>query len=265
MNLDMKKSKQVLKKMSNKLSMSSASLAEGILSIINTKMSDAIRTITVKQGIDPREFSLVAFGGAAPMHAIWIAEELEINEIIVPLSPGTFSAWGMLQTDIRKDLNKNFYTPLDGVKKDSLIKIFKQLTNEATKLLKSEGVEKKRMLFNFSIDMRYIGQEYYVSIPVSSAIDLKKIEKDFHKTYNNKYGHSQLNAPVEITNLRLAAIGLINRAIDYSKKFTVKKINKFKKKFKRSVIFNNKKYNTNVIDRSLKKKAPLQLFLPGIQ
>ena len=106
--------------------------------------------------------------------------------------------------------------------------------------------------------MRYIGQEYYVNIPVSSAIDLKKIEKDFHKTYNNKYGHSQLNAPVEITNLRLAAIGLINRAIDYSKKFTVKKINKFKKKFKRSVIFNNKKYNTNVIDRnSIKIKDTL--------
>ena len=76
------------------------------------------------------------------------------------------------------------------------------------------------MLFNFSIDMRYVGQEYYVSIPVSSAIDLKKIEKDFHKTYNDKYGHSQLNAPVEITNLRLAAFGLIDRPIDYSKNDT---------------------------------------------
>ena len=101
----------------DKLSMKSVGLAEGILSIINTKMSDAIRTITVKQGIDPREFSLVAYGGAAPMHAVWIAEELEIKEIIVPPSPGTFSEWGMLQTDIRKDLNINFYFPLAVVKK----------------------------------------------------------------------------------------------------------------------------------------------------
>ena len=250
MNLQLNKSKQVLKKMSNKLSMKSVGLAEGILSIINTKMSDAIRTITVKQGIDPREFSLVAYGGAAPMHAVWIAEELEIKEIIVPPSPGTFSAWGMLQTDIRKDLNINFYFPLAVVKKESLKKRFKELTNEASILLKSEGVTKNKMVFNFSVDMRYIGQEYYVNITVNPLLDLKKIEKDFHKTYNDKYGHSQLNAPVEITNLRLAAFGLIDRPIDYSKNLDIKKNNQINKKINRKVIFGNKKYSTNVINRN---------------
>ena len=250
MNLQLSKSKQVLKKMSGKLSMQSVSLAEGILSIINTKMSDAIRTITVKQGIDPREFSLVAYGGAAPMHAVWIAEELEIKEIIVPPSPGTFSAWGMLQTDIRKDLNINFYFPFAVVKKESLKKRFKELANEASLLLKSEGVEKNKMVFNFSVDMRYIGQEYYVNIPVNPLLDLKKIEKDFHKTYNNKYGHSQLNAPVEITNLRLAAFGLIDRPINYSKNLDTKKTKQINKIIKRKVIFDNKKYNINVINRN---------------
>ena len=250
MNLQLNKSKQVLKKMSDKLSMKSVGLAEGILSIINTKMSDAIRTITVKQGIDPREFSLVAYGGAAPMHAVWIAEELEIKEIIVPPSPGTFSAWGMLQTDIRKDLNINFYFPLAVVKKESLKKRFKELTNEASILLKSEGVTKNKMVFNFSVDMRYIGQEYYVNITVNPLLDLKKIEKDFHKTYNDKYGHSQLNAPVEITNLRLAAFGLIDRPIDYSKNLDIKKNNQINKKINRKVIFGNKKYSTNVINRN---------------
>ena len=250
MNLQLNKSKQVLKKMSDKLSMKSVGLAEGILSIINTKMSDAIRTITVKQGIDPREFSLVAYGGAAPMHAVWIAEELEIKEIIVPPSPGTFSAWGMLQTDIRKDLNINFYFPFAVVKKESLKKRFKELTNEASILLKSEGVTKNKMVFNFSVDMRYIGQEYYVNIPVNPLLDLKKIEKDFHKTYNDKYGHSQLNAPVEITNLRLAAFGLIDRPIDYSKNLDIKKNNQIKKRINRKVIFGNKKYSTNVINRN---------------
>ena len=250
MNLQLNKSKQVLKKMSDKLSMKSVGLAEGILSIINTKMSDAIRTITVKQGIDPREFSLVAYGGAAPMHAVWIAEELEIKEIIVPPSPGTFSAWGMLQTDIRKDLNINFYFPFAVVKKESLKKRFKELTNEASILLKSEGVTKNKMVFNFSVDMRYIGQEYYVNIPVNPLLDLKKIEKDFHKTYNDKYGHSQMNAPVEITNLRLAAFGLIDRPIDYSKNLDIKKNNQINKKINRKVIFGNKKYSTNVINRN---------------
>ena len=250
MNLQLNKSKQVLKKMSDKLSMKSVGLAEGILSIINTKMSDAIRTITVKQGIDPREFSLVAYGGAAPMHAVWIAEELEIKEIIVPPSPGTFSAWGMLQTDIRKDLNINFYFPFAVVKKESLKKRFKELTNEASILLKSEGVTKNKMVFNFSVDMRYIGQEYYVNIPVNPLLDLKKIEKDFHKTYNDKYGHSQLNAPIEMTNLRLAAFGLIDRPIDYSKNLDIKKNNQINKKINRKVIFGNKKYSTNVINRN---------------
>ena len=87
-------------------------LAEGMLAIVNANMADAMRTITVKQGIDPREFALVAFGGAGPMHAVWLAEELEIGEVIVPWSPGTFSAWGMLQTDIRHDVVRSFYRPL---------------------------------------------------------------------------------------------------------------------------------------------------------
>ena len=83
-------------------------------------MADAIRTITVKKGIDPREFSLVAFGGAGSMHAAWLAEELEIEEIIVPNDPGTFSAWGMLQTDIRRDLTVNFYNSFASLQKEKI-------------------------------------------------------------------------------------------------------------------------------------------------
>ncbi|MDC1296555.1 hydantoinase/oxoprolinase family protein, partial [Alphaproteobacteria bacterium] len=98
MNLNINASENSLLKISKQLSISPSQLAEGILSIINAKMADAIRTITVKKGIDPREFSLVAFGGAGSMHAVWLAAELEIEEIIVPNDPGTFSAWGMLQT-----------------------------------------------------------------------------------------------------------------------------------------------------------------------
>ena len=79
-------------------------MAEGVVDIINAKMADAIRTITVQRGIDPRDFSLVAFGGAGPAQAGALAEELQIREVIVPVHPGAFSAWGMLQTDIRHDL-----------------------------------------------------------------------------------------------------------------------------------------------------------------
>ena len=127
MNLNTKASENSLLKISKELSISPAELAEGILAIINAKMADAIRTITVKKGIDPREFSLVAFGGAGSMHAAWLAEELEIEEIIVPNDPGTFSAWGMLQTDIRRDLTVNFYNSFASLQKEKIQNSFNKL------------------------------------------------------------------------------------------------------------------------------------------
>ena len=84
--------------------------AEGILSISNAAMADAMRTITVSQGVDPRKFTLVAFGGAGPMAAVFLAEELDIDEVLIPRFPGTFSAWGMLQTDLRQDFTQSFFS-----------------------------------------------------------------------------------------------------------------------------------------------------------
>ena len=257
MQLDSTSSEKVIRNMAKKLSMTKVELAEGILSIINAKMADAIRTITIKNGIDPREFSLVAFGGAGSMHAIWIAEELEIKEIIVPPNPGNFSAWGMLQTDIRRDLTKNYFTILSETKKSNLKKFFNELIDEASNLLKSEGVSNKKMLFYRTADMRYIGQEYYVNISIDSSLNLNKINSDFHNTYKKTFGHSTPDAPVEIINLRLVAIGLVDRVIDYSKinnQKTTKRVN-IKK---REVIFNNVKHLTNIINRnSIKLKDRL--------
>ena len=257
MKLDVMSSNKVIKNMAKKLSMTKVDLAEGILSIINAKMADAIRTITIKHGIDPREFSLVAFGGAGSMHAIWIAEELEIKEIIVPPNPGTFSAWGMLQTDIRKDLTKNYFTILSEAKKDNLNKHFNELINEASSLLKGEGVSNKKMLFYRTADMRYIGQEYYVNIAIDPSLNLKKINLNFHNNYKKTFGHSTPDAPVEIINLRLVAIGLVDRVIDYSKLIN-QQIKKNAQIIKREVIFNKKKHETSIIDRnSIKLKDRL--------
>ena len=149
MDLDLDASTSVLDNLSKKLNISAVELAEGILSIINAKMADAIRTITVKEGIDPREFSLVAFGGAGSMHAVWLAEELEIKEIIVPNDPGTFSAWGMLQTDIRRDLTVNFYQNFQTLEENKLLESYNNLKEEATCLLYTSpsprDVEESRM------------------------------------------------------------------------------------------------------------------------
>ena len=245
MDLDLNASESVLKSLSEKLNISSTELAEGILSIINAKMADAIRTITVKEGIDPREFSLVAFGGAGSMHAVWLAEELEINEIIVPNDPGTFSAWGMLQTDIRRDLTVNFYQNFQSLEKEKLLENFNKLKDEAIALLKSENVNENDMSFSLTADMRYIGQEYYVNVDISEPFDLNEINNNFHKTYEKQYGHSTPEGPSEFINLRLIATGKIKKTD------SVKSIENDKtiKDSKRKIIFNQKEYETKIYAR----------------
>ena len=245
MDLDINASVNVLDTLSKKLKISPIELAEGILSIINAKMADAIRTITVKEGIDPREFSLVAFGGAGSMHAVWLAEELEINEIIVPNDPGTFSAWGMLQTDIRRDLTVNFYQNFQNLEQKKLLKNYNKLKEEASELLKSESVEEADMNFSLTADMRYIGQEYYVNVELVEPFNLEEINKNFHDTYEKQYGHSTPEGPCEFINLRLIALGKI------PKSGSIKSVEEETDitNTKREVIFNQKAHHTDVLSR----------------
>tara|TARA_B100000686_G_scaffold355059_1_gene469516 strand:- start:3386 stop:5401 length:2016 start_codon:yes stop_codon:yes gene_type:complete len=245
MDLDLDASTNVLDNLSKKLNISAVELAEGILSIINAKMADAIRTITVKEGIDPREFSLVAFGGAGSMHAVWLAEELEIKEIIVPNDPGTFSAWGMLQTDIRRDLTVNFYQNFQTLEQNKLLESYNNLKAEATELLKSENVQESNMNFSLTADMRYIGQEYYVNVNLTEPFSLEEINKSFHETYEKQYGHSTPEGPCEFINLRLIAMGQIEKSGSIKSASEDTEI----LESKREVIFNQKPHQTNVFNR----------------
>lgn len=197
--------------MAEEVGMSDIAFAEGMLSITNAKMADAMRTITVEQGIDPRQFSLVAFGGAGPMHAVWLARELDIKEVIVPCFPGTFSAWGMLQTDVRQDITKNFYFPMSDVKNAALEKTFSGLEEEGLSGMRDEGIEVENIYFVRTADMRYIGQEYAVNVEMVSGVSLADIETNFHRAHHMRYGHSTPNAPVEFVNLRLAVLGRLER------------------------------------------------------
>jgi N-methylhydantoinase A len=186
-------------------------LAEGILAIVNARMADAMRTITVKQGIDPRDFSLVAFGGAGAMHAVWLARELDIREVIVPWSPGTFSAWGMLNTDVRHDLTQTFYRPLAEVDAAEIEEVYRALEAQGVEILAAESLPADRVYVARTADMRYVGQEYSVSIPIGSEIDPAAIERSFHDAHRTRYGHSTPEAPCEFVNLRLAAMGRLDR------------------------------------------------------
>ncbi|MFQ3566968.1 MAG: hydantoinase/oxoprolinase family protein [Aggregatilineales bacterium] len=213
MQLNYEAAQRAIHSVASQLNLSDIELAEGMLAIINAKMADAIRTITIQVGIDPRRISMVAFGGAGSMHAVWLARELGITEIIVPWSPGTFSAWGMLQTDIRRDLTSNFFHPAASTTPESIAAVFERLGREGRALMEEEEVSEVDMYFSLSADLRYIGQEYFVTIPVRAPFDIATIDREFHEAYKVRYGHSTPGAPIEFVNLRLTAFGRVNSEV----------------------------------------------------
>ena len=214
MNLDRQAAEESIRSVADQLELTAEALAEGMLVVINARMADAMRTITVRQGIDPREYSLVAFGGAGPMHAAALAEELDIKEVIVPWAPGTFSAWGMLQTNVRHDLTQTFYQTMQATTPEDLEGVYGQLEEQGREILRGEDVPDEQVGFLRTADMRYIGQEY--SVNVSTSFDdgengLEAITARFHEAYKTRYGHSTPGAPIEFVNLRVAAFGKLER------------------------------------------------------
>jgi N-methylhydantoinase A len=209
MALDEAAAQAALRSVASEVDLDDRALAEGVLAIINATMADGMRTITINRGIDPRGYSLVAFGGAGPMHAVALAEELDIREVIVPWSPGTFSAWGMLQTDMRHDLATTFYRELEGLDAAELGDQFAGLEREGRELLAAQRVAEEDMYYARSADMRYVGQEYFVNVAIGADASLARVADDFHEAHRIRYGHSTPGAPVEFVNLRVAAMGRI--------------------------------------------------------
>ncbi|MFK8051359.1 MAG: hydantoinase/oxoprolinase family protein [Woeseiaceae bacterium] len=210
MTLDGAAATQAIESLAKQAGLEPTAFAEGVLAISNAAMADAMRTITISEGVDPRDFTLVAFGGAGPMAAVFLAEELGINEVLVPRFPGTFSAWGMLQTDLRHDFTQSFFHTTDSVDEAALLSVFEQLERDGKTAIVGEGIGADRVSFERSADMRYLGQEFSINVPLDS-LDAEKIVAYFHQSHHRRYGHSNEAAPVEFVNLRLAAVGHLNK------------------------------------------------------
>lgn len=211
MSLDATATRAAIEGLATEAGMEAAAFAEGILAISNAAMADAMRTITVSEGVDPRDFTLVAFGGAGPMAAVFLAEELDIGEVLIPRFPGTFSAWGMLQTDLRQDVTLSFFRSASQVTAEELGDLFAGLEKEGHDAVMQEGVASEHISFIRSADMRYSGQEYTINITLPPELDLAAISTLFHETHKQRHGHSSPDAPIEFVNLRLAAIGEIGK------------------------------------------------------
>jgi N-methylhydantoinase A len=220
--------------------------AEGILAISNAAMADAMRTITVSQGVDPREFTLVAFGGAGPMAAVFLAQELDINEVLVPRFPGTFSAWGMLQTNLRHDLTKNFFHPASNDILEEMRGVFTSLETDGREIIAKEGIAEKDISFLRAADMRYFGQEYSINVTIPVDADITRCIADFHAAHDKRYGHSNPKAPVEFVNLRVAAFGMLEKYSDG----TATSIDAQDPSLgAREIVFNSERFNTPIVAR----------------
>ncbi len=212
MALDRAAAEAALARMGKNFGLDAKAMAQGIVDIVNAKMADAIRTITIRRGIDPRDFALVAFGGAGPAQAVALTEELGIREVIIPVYPGAFSAWGMLQTDVRHDFKETLYGFWDLTEPQTLNDAFARLEELGRTYLVDEGIEPGDVSFERAIDFRYHGQEYVLTIPVPTGpIKMDAVRGSFDAAYERQYGHSSPEARVEMANVRVAALGRVPR------------------------------------------------------
>jgi N-methylhydantoinase A len=218
MTLDLDAARGAVERLGAELGLEPLELAEGICDVINAKMAQAIRTLTVEKGIEPRDFALVAFGGAGPMHAAFLAGELEVGEVIVPRFPGAFSAWGMLETEIRKDFAQARFSPLADVDHRQLAEAVAAMEREADESLGDEGLAPGQGRIEHALDIRYVGQEYTLTIPLLSAAEPDEPDFDqalagrFDEAHERRFGHANPGAPVELVALRVTAFGDLGRA-----------------------------------------------------
>ena len=202
----------VITRVANPLGISPIEAAWGILRVLATNVMVAMRTITVERGYDPREFTLVPFGGMGPTIAGLIAAELGISRILIPRDPGTFSAHGMLVTDVHQQRSLTRITPVDGTTAAELDAIFAAMEADALQDLLQEQIPRERLETVRHAGMRYRGQSYEVAVPVPSLHgpdDLADLVQRFHDAHQRRYGHMAQAEAVEIVNFQVTAIGRI--------------------------------------------------------
>ncbi len=186
--------------------------AQAVLKVANANMADAVRLVSIRRGYDPREFALVAFGGAGPLHGADLARELSIPTVIVPPNPGITSALGCLLVDVRHDLETMYLRRVENARLDEIDAEFRALEGEARERMASEGVAEEDTSLQRRISMRYLGQ--WRSLAVEVADDLGSLDEAverFHEQHEREFTYSRHDAPVEIYQLQVEAIGVTRK------------------------------------------------------
>ena len=182
------------------------SACRGIFEVLLAKTVSAVREITVQAGLDPREFAMLAFGGAGPMFVPLVGRELGVKEVIVPQAPSVFSAWGMLMTDIVQEYSQTILTLLDDLDMESLADATRQLEDQAQTGLADGGFAADVRFIERSAEMRYFGQEHNLEVSIDGVASLDELRVRFDEAHSRRYGH-QMGDPVQLVNIRVRGIG----------------------------------------------------------
>jgi N-methylhydantoinase A/oxoprolinase/acetone carboxylase beta subunit len=184
------------------LGLDETSLAEGIVRVANANMERAIRVVSVQRGFDPREFALLAFGGAGGMHACDLAKTLDIGTVIVPRNAGVLSALGMLLADVTRDYSRSVLRPVAGLSDEALAEAFAPLVDEARRDLRAEGFGDGEIEIQRTVDVRYVGQSYEIGVPHSPGF-----RAEFDRRHERLYGYAAPNREAEVVTVRVRGVG----------------------------------------------------------
>ena len=211
---DMEAVNKNIKSLSEKLKFSNDETARGIIRIANNNMINALKLVSVNKGYDPREFTLVAFGGGGGMHATSLAKELNIPKVIIPVNSSVFSAWGMLMSDLRRDYILTKLTTMNEDATEILNKTFQEMENQAIQSFNKENISKDLITFQRFGSFRYLGQDHSVEIPIENInfdnSSIKKIIDDFHNQYEKEFTY-KLDSQVDMIQFHLVAFAKIDK------------------------------------------------------
>lgn len=210
--LDAGRAEAALARLGERLGMSADEVAAGVLDVTTANMHAQLMPLMARKGIDPRDFALLAYGGAGPTHAMLLAGEVGISRIIVPPSPGTLCALGCLVADIKRDSIRTLYVDSARLAPEDLERAFQALEQDAREWLQGQHAAVEAATTVRSADMRYKGQSFDITVPLAVELgpgaSMDEVRAPFHRAYERIYGLSDEAAPVEIINLRVTVVGV---------------------------------------------------------
>ncbi len=186
-------------------------VAEGILQICNSNMAGAVRTVSVERGLDPRDFALMPMGGAGPMHAVEVAEELGISHVFIPSDPGNACATGLLTTDLKHDYVRTYVSEMADADIDRIHELVAEMESEGKAQLAKEGLQDENIEIRCTADMRYFGQSFQLEVPLTTSTTLADLEAAFNERYENVYGYNRREKPIELVYLRAVVSGIVDK------------------------------------------------------